>query len=304
MNQIPQNLASVIVQLVLAIIMLAVAFEVTIKDLKALPAQWKKISFGYVMQITFLPIYMIGLMWFINPQSNLILAFLLLAACPGGNLSQLFVMRCQGNIGISMGLSFLSTLFSPLTVPGIFYLSTHLNPAWRETYKNLTLPWGDILQTLMISLFIPLILGMWLVEQKGAAWVKIRNLIQKCVPFLLVFLLFGAIWSFRKSIDDIDAAMMMMVLGISLSCFMTAYFFSRCIGQDYQTSVTYAWEVSIQNSGLGMVLGIVYFPSIPEVSLVCALWGLWQMLMGVVLSGFIRKMITRNGVVCQTSNAG
>jgi predicted Na+-dependent transporter len=85
---------------------------------------------------------------------------------------------------------------------------------------------------------------------------------------------------------------------------MTAYFFSRCIGQDYQTSVTYAWEVSIQNSGLGMVLGIVYVPSIPEVSLVCALWGLWQMLMGVVLSGFIRKMITRNGVVCQTSNAG
>jgi len=65
--------------------------------------------------------------------------------------------------------------------------------------------------------------------------------------------------------------------------------------------VTYAWEVSIQNSGLGMVLGLVYFSHVPEVSLVCALWGIWQMVMGVVVSGVIKKMISREEVVCQTN---
>ena len=304
MSQFPQNLASVIVQLVLAIIMLAVAFEVTIKDLKVLPAQWKKIIVGYLMQITFLPIYMVGLMMVINPTTNVVLAFLLLAACPGGNLSQLFVMRSQGNIGLSMGLTFLSTLLSPLTVPLIFFLCTHLNPSWQETYKTLSLPWSDIFQTLFLSLFTPLMIGMWLGNKRTPFFVNLKKVVQKCVPILLLSLLLGAVWSFRSSLQHLTYSMLFMVMGISLSCFVTTYFLSRFLGYNYETNVTYAWEVSIQNSGLGMVLGIVYFPSIPEVSLVCALWGLWQMLMGVVLSGLIRKMITRNGVVCQTSNAG
>jgi predicted Na+-dependent transporter len=213
-------------------------------------------------------------------------------------------MRCQGNIGISMGLSFLSTLFSPLTVPGIFFLATHVKPEWAAAYQKLSLPWGDIFVTLCLSLFLPLVAGMWLAGKTEARWVKVRTIIQKCVPWLLLFLLAGAAWNFRSSIGGIDLMMITMVLGISLSCFMTAYFFSRFMGQDYTTGVTYAWEVSIQNSGLGMVLGIVYFGNVPEVSLVCALWGIWQMVMGVVVSGVIRKIITKDGELCQSTSIG
>ena len=85
--------------------------------------------------------------------------------------------------------------------------------------------------------------------------------------------------------------MLFMVMGISTGCFITAYFFTRLITRDYSTSVTIAWEVSIQNSGLGMVLGLVYFAHIPEVSLVCALWGIWQMVMGVIVSSLIGKFV-------------
>ncbi len=135
-------------------------------------------------------------------------------------------------------------------------------------------------------------------------WVQARNIIQKCVPWLLFALLAGATWSFRKSLSGIDSQMVLMVVGISMGCFITAYFLNRFIAQDYSTSITIAWEVSIQNSGLGMVLGLVYFANIPEVSLVCALWGIWQMFMGVIVSGLIGKFNSRNEIACQTSNAG
>lgn len=295
--------SALIVQVILAVIMLAVSFEITVNDIKSIPAMWRKLLLGYVMQITFLPIFMLIMLMNINPDPHLALAFLLLASCPGGNLSQLFVIRCQGNMGISIGLSFLSTLLSPLTVPGIFYLATQFRPEWKQAYLKLSLPWGDIFITLIVSLFIPLMIGLWMGTKSGRRWERSRLIIQKCVPWLLLVLLIGAAWSFRTSISGISTSMLMMVLGISLGCFTTAYFFSRFIQQDYTISVTYAWEVSIQNSGLGMVLGLVYFSHVPEVSLVCALWGIWQMVMGVVASGFIRKIISKEEVVCQT-NAG
>ena len=291
MTNSEQNIPALIVQIILAIIMLAVAFEITTADNKALPKMWKRLLLGYVMQITFLPAFMLLMLIVINPRINIVMAFLLLSACPGGNLSQLFVIRSKGNIGISMGLSFLSTLFSPITVGGIFYLATHANSAWIQAYKNLELPLGNILNTLITSIFIPLVIGIWMSSQAGAGWTRTRELIQKSVPWLLISLLIGACWSFRESLSGIDSLMLFMVMGISTGCFITAYFFTRLITRDYSTSVTIAWEVSIQNSGLGMVLGLVYFAHIPEVSLVCALWGIWQMVMGVIVSSLIGKFV-------------
>jgi BASS family bile acid:Na+ symporter len=291
MTNSEQNIPALIVQIILAIIMLAVAFEITTADIKALPKMWKRLLLGYVMQITFLPAFMLLMLIVINPRINIVMAFLLLSACPGGNLSQLFVIRSKGNIGISMGLSFLSTLFSPITVGGIFYLATHANSAWIQAYKNLELPLGNILNTLITSIFIPLVIGIWMSSQAGAGWTRTRELIQKSVPWLLISLLIGASWSFRESLSGIDSLMLFMVMGISTGCFITAYFFTRLITRDYSTSVTIAWEVSIQNSGLGMVLGLVYFAHIPEVSLVCALWGIWQMVMGVIVSSLIGKFV-------------
>ena len=304
MNNSDQNLSALIVQLILAIIMLAVAFEITVKDIKELPKLWKKLMVGYVMQITFLPIFMMLLLLVVKPSIHMSLAFILLAACPGGNLSQLFVIRSNGNVGISMGLSFLSTLFSPLTVPGIFFLATHVKPEWSQAYKSLELPWDNIIYTLVTSIFIPLVVGIWMRNQEGPKWAKTREIIEKSVPWLLFVILAGACWNFRASLSEVNSFMVMMVVGGSIGCFILAYFFTRFITGEYSTSITIAWEVSIQNSGLGMVLGLVYFSNIPEVSLVCALWSICQMVMGSLASSMIAKFNLRKELICQTSNVG
>jgi BASS family bile acid:Na+ symporter len=304
MNSSDQNLSAILVQFILAIIMLAVAFEITIKDIKELPKLWKKLLLGYIMQITFLPTFMLILLVIINPPIHMVLAFILLAACPGGNLSQLFVIRSNGHLGISMGLSFLSTLFSPLTVPGIFFLATHVNPDWTRAYKSLELPWGNIMSTLVTSIFIPLVVGIWMRNQEGPKWLKARTYIEKSVPWLLAIILGGAVWSFRKSLDEINTLMIMMVMGASVGCFITAYLLTRFLSRDYSTSVTIAWEVSIQNSGLGIMLGLIYFSNIPEVSLVCSLWSICQMLSGTIVSSLIAKFISRKEALCQVSSVG
>ncbi len=304
MNMTDQNLPALLVQLVLAIVMLAVAFEITLSDIKALPGMWRKLLLGCLMQLTFLPAFMLLMLTIINPSPNMALAFLLLAACPGGNLSQLFVIRSNGNVGISMGLTFISTLFSPITVPGIFYLATHANSSWSAAYQTLELSWGSIFKTLITSLFIPLMIGLWIATKQTPNWVKFRTMIQKSVPWLLFTILSGACWSFRNSLSGIDTQMVLMVMGISVSCFVASYFIPRLLAHDYNTSVTVAWEVSIQNSGLGMVLGLVYFAHVPEVSLVCALWGIWQIFMGMFVSGLIGKFISRKEISCQISSVG
>lgn len=304
MSNTDQNLSAIFVQLVLAVIMLAVAFEVTLADLKKLPQQWKKILLGYGMQIFFLPILIILMLIGINPHVNLVIAFLLLASCPGGNLSQFFVVRSGGDVGLSMGLTFLSALFSPLTVPAIFYLATHANTDWITAYKALNLEWGNIFVTLFQSLFLPLVTGMWIANQTSSFWINFKKRIQQIVPFLLFTILGGAVWSFRASIPKLTLSMILFVMLISFTSFLASYLLSKILKKDYSTSITYAWEVSIQNSGLGMVLGIVYFSHVPEVSLVCALWGIWQIGMGFIISGIIGKRLSRSEVICQATNVG
>jgi bile acid:Na+ symporter, BASS family len=298
------DLTSIIVQVVLAIIMLTVALELNYIHVRELPRQWKKLVLGYLMQITFLPVFLIALLLLVQTSTQVTMAFLLLAACPGGNLSQYFTARSQGNISISMGLTFLSTLFSPLTVPGIFFLATHVKTEWMDVYRELYLPWQNILQTLLITLFLPLLIGLWMSTKTSPTWVTLKLRIQKIAPYLLWSLMAGAAWSFRASLILVSFSMVGMVIMISLASLTTSYFFSRLLAHDYTTSITYAWEVSIQNSGLGLVLGMLYFSNVPEVSVICGIWGVWQMFMGMIVSGLLKKHKLKGELICQPTSAG
>ena len=111
----------IFLKLALALIMLGVALDIEIKDLKEILKHPKSIIVGLIGQFLLLPFLTYVLINIINPYPSVALGMILVAACPGGNFSNLFTMLARGNTALSVSLTFLATVFALFMTP--FHIS-------------------------------------------------------------------------------------------------------------------------------------------------------------------------------------
>lgn len=93
------------------------------------------------------------------------MGMLLVAACPGGNISNFMSSLSKANIELSVTLTALSTSLAPLTTPGNFALwgglyVRYLNKQAAGALQPLEIPISEVMITVFILLGIPLILGL------------------------------------------------------------------------------------------------------------------------------------------------
>ena len=71
----------------LAVIMFGVALELKISHFKAIAKQPKGVITGFISQFLFLPAITLVLIWLLEPYPSFALGMMMVAACPGGNIS-------------------------------------------------------------------------------------------------------------------------------------------------------------------------------------------------------------------------
>ena len=91
------------------------------------------------------------------------LGMILVASCPGGNISNFITSLCKGNTELSVSLTALNTGACIFTTPlnFSFWGKMYLNFAEkRMMLPELEIPFWEIFKTIVILLGIPLVLGM------------------------------------------------------------------------------------------------------------------------------------------------
>ena len=105
---------------VLAIVMFAVALDITPNDFRALLRTPKPFATGIVSQFFVLPALTFLLVLAVRPQGSVALGLILVAACPGGNISNYITHRAGGNAALAVSLTAFTTigtvLFTPLNI--------------------------------------------------------------------------------------------------------------------------------------------------------------------------------------------
>ena len=81
----------------LGIIMFGVAINLTIEDFKRVIRAPKSALAGMLSQFIILPMLTFILVWILKPQPSLALGMMLVAACPGGNISNFMSSMAKGN---------------------------------------------------------------------------------------------------------------------------------------------------------------------------------------------------------------
>ena len=80
----------------LAVIMFGVALELKISNFKAIAEQPRGVLAGFISQFMFLPAVTFALIWLLEPYPSFALGMMMVAACPGGNISNFFSQLAGG----------------------------------------------------------------------------------------------------------------------------------------------------------------------------------------------------------------
>lgn len=278
-----------VLNLCLAIIMFGIALDINTHDFKLILKNPKSAIVGIIAQFFALPLLTYLLILVLKPQASIALGMILVAACPGGNISNFMTHLSKGNTALSVGLTSLNTVISLVMTPLNFQLYGNLNESTRGLLNEIHLDFWDLSKTVITIILIPLALGLLSRKWKP-------NLSQRFSPIfrvasILIFIAFVVI-AFSKNLDiflEYIKYVILLVLIHNAVAFFTGYGIASLAKLDSRDRRSLTIETGIQNSGLGLVLIFAFFDGIGGMALVAAWWGIWHIISGLSLAGFWSK---------------
>ena len=291
-----------IVNIILAFVMFGVALGIkpgTFKDLLKNP---KSVIVGVLLQWFALPAVTFLIALILSPLITpmIALGMLLVASCPGGNISNFMSSLSRGNVELSISMSAISTAFAPLITPfNFFFWGTLYSQvvSLRSDIPTLVIPFFPMLEQILLLLGVPIVLGLIFARYFPNATQKITKPAQ--VISILLFLgmvIVSFSQNFQLFLDNIFYVFFIVLIH-NAAALGSGYLGAKLakVSQADRRSLTI--EIGIQNSGLGLVL--LFNPAIfpPEIwhghyggmLFITAWWGIWHIISGLTVSSLFRR---------------
>ena len=285
-----------ILNVVLAFVMFGVALGIKPSTFKEVFTKPKSVILGVICQLVLLPmltfLLAIALGNWISPM--IALGMILVASCPGGNISNFMSSLSKANTELSVSLTAISTSLAVFTTPANFSLWGSLYLKFANSHMidvpQLVIPFWEVFNTIVILLGIPLVLGMLCAHYMP----KVAQKLQKPLQILsIAFFVVMVVLAFSNNIDAFLKCIkyiFLIVLIHNLLALLIGYGIGSAFRVPYKDRRTLTIETGIQNSGLGLVL--LFNPAIFDATwannggmvVITAWWGIWHIISGLAVS--------------------
>ncbi len=278
-----------LLNITLAIIMFGVALNITLEDFKQILKKPKPVLVGVLSQFILLPAITFILVFLLKPTPSIVLGMFMVAACPGGNISNFMTHYAKGNTALSVSLTAIATVLALLMTPFNFQFWASLYTPSALLLKSISISPFDMVEIMFLLLGLPLVLGMVVrsyfpkFAKEAAPYFKIGSIIF----FILLIVL-----AFSKNINVFllyIKYVLVLVLVHNLIAFLTGYTLASLFRLDKKNKRTIAIETGIQNSGLGLLLIFTFFDGLGGMALLAAFWGIWHIISGLLLARYWSK---------------
>jgi len=279
LNFNPQSLWAL--NFIIGLVMFGVALDLRVADFKAVLTSPKPVLIGLAGQFLLLPAFTFLLVLAIKPSPSIALGMMLVAACPGGNISNFLTHYAKGNTALSITMTAISTAVAIVMTPLNLSLWGGLHPEASKILKVVALDPLEMLLAVFLLLGLPMAVGM-LVGYRFPRFVERAHKPVK-VFSLAVFGLFvlGALaGNWRYFLDYVGFVVFAVFLHNGLALF-TGYFAARFAGLPERDRRAVSIEVGIQNSALGLILIFNFFDGLGGMAIVTAWWGIWHIISGL-----------------------
>jgi BASS family bile acid:Na+ symporter len=281
--------AALVLQCILALVIFGVSLELSFSDFRRLLTAPKPVIAALCSQLIALPLLTFALIWVMDPLPSLALGLMMTAACPGGNLSNVFTHWSGGRTSVSMSATTISSMISPITTPLTFRLLGDLHPATRAAMHQISVPYAELVMTIFIALVIPLIAGMTLTQLRPQLSARIRKPLRLFgVGVFFAFVVLAALSNAGIFLRVLSAIFVLVAVHnvLALAC---GFFFGTLFRVQENERRAITFETGVHNTALGLTLIFTYYQGLGGMALVVGWWGVWQLLTGGLLARWWSK---------------
>ena len=257
------SVQQLVLSLVLATMVFAVALELKPDDFRRVAQQPRAVVAGLIPQFILLPVGTWAATMVLDLPANVEAAMILVAACPGGSLSNVITHLGRGNTALSVSVSAAASLIALVATPFNFSWMVASNPATAGWLRTLDIDPSGIWISLLLLLALLAFIVIGLIKER-------QLLTLGLLPTLLIVVLhnasglfFGWITSVAMRIAERDRRAVMI-------------------------------EGGMQNSGLALGIIAVQFNSDLGMVVIASLWGIWHIVSGLSLAYIWRRKDARS----------
>lgn len=296
-----------LVNCILAFVMFGVALSIRVSTFKSILRNPKSVIWGLMLQWFALPALTCLLTIILNPiiTPMVALGMILVASCPGGNVSNFLSSLSKGNVELSVSMTAITTLFASIITPFNFWFwGTHYCKfvAIKSDIPALDIPFSEMLSQIILILGFPIALGLLFshyfpkVSKKIIKPSQILSII--CFIAMVVVSMSQVLSGFEQRWSVYAAILCALVIVVihNFTALSAGFYGGKMVKLPTRDCRTLAIEIGIQNSGLALAL--LFNPAIFDPSqwtsnggmvIVAALWGIWHIISGLSISYLFRR---------------
>lgn len=230
---------------------------------------------GIAMQYTIMPLLAILISLILGLPKELMAGMIIVGACPSGTASNVMSYMGKANLALSVTLTLCTTLIAPLMTPFIIYICLR---------HAINVPFWSMVNAVFWIVAFPLVDGL-------AIRHFLYNRIKKIVPIfpsisiICIVLIIACVVGLNHSL--LLAFPIVIFIAVVLhngGGLAMGYWLAKLLRADEREARTLAFEVGLQNSGLGVSLATQFFTA--AAALPSTLFSVWHNLSGVLLAKY------------------
>lgn len=266
---------------ILTVLMFDLGLTLKLSDFVTVFRYPKAMILGLSGQLLLLPLIALALGTVFNLPPLFFIGLVLIACCPGGSSSNVFSKIAGGDVALSVSLTAVSSLVTLVTLPIIMnYTTLRLG----ETV-GVTLPVANLLKQNLLTMLLPIALGIALRYWKEGVALKIDKVLSK-VAFPALMLLAAIFFIQNKGAIIAN----FKVLGLStgsliISAILVAAVLGRLIRLDNRQQRTINIEVGMQNAA--QAIAVATSPFVFNNSEIATPAIIYALLMNLVLLTYV-----------------
>ncbi|MFT5905848.1 MAG: BASS family bile acid:Na+ symporter [Cryomorphaceae bacterium] len=271
------------------LMMLTVGLDLKRKSLSALLKNRASVTFLLLCHLVIPPLVGIIIVLLIPMRAELAAAILLLAACPIGDIANLYTIMARGNPALSLTLNAITCLLAPLSMLLVFAV---LNVIGLE-HTFLAVPASTLLGRLALFLFLPVTIGALIAFKMHNVGCLIRPFLHRFVGIGILMMLSVIIYSQWETVKQNGLPFALTCFAFMTGCLSCGLVCNRFLRLPPSSAHASLLCFPVRNVGVASLIAITLLGRIDYASVAAVYFivevPLLLLLVWILRSGFITR---------------